>query len=461
MLAPTKKLITVLFFVFIGEAAVMALINVLNLPPALEAFVDSSALILITLPILYIQLVKPLIQQNRATEEARQTTQLLLDAGTELSQSLELDEVIQVLFQHVRKGMPYKCAAVYLLNSSSELISRTSWRCSEDALRNELPEIENDPNEIPLCQRVILEQKSINVPDTLLEDGWVDPWMSGESRNWLSIPLIASGEMIGLSVFSHTLPHAFTQEAIDLAEGLVGEAAAAIQNARLFEEVRLSNERIKYLTHKTVEIQERERRILAKDLYDDVGQEIVSVLLQLRLLEDKIAQPELISSKVTCIDQELSSILDKLHTMAFNLRPASLDHLGLVEAVRQDLEKLQEENNLQINFESIGITERLPERIETILYRIIQEALANVVKHAHATRLDVYLKQQDNELMLILEDNGVGFDYKTITSEKSFGLSGMQERTEMIAGKFSMEATKGNGTAIFVTVPFPVQPNLE
>ncbi|RPI82379.1 MAG: ATPase, partial [Chloroflexi bacterium] len=108
-----------------------------------------------------------------------------------------------------------------------------------------------------------------------------------------------------------------------------------------------------------------------------------------------------------------------------------------------------------------GITERLPERIETILYRIIQEALANVVKHAHATRLDVYLKQQENELMLILEDNGVGFDHKTITSEKSFGISGMQERTEMIAGKFSIESSQGNGTAIFVTVPNPIQPILE
>ncbi|RPI80658.1 MAG: GAF domain-containing protein [Chloroflexi bacterium] len=457
MVAPTKKLITVLFFVFIGEAAVMALINVLNLPPALEAFVDASALIMITLPILYIQLVKPLIQQNRATEEARQTTQLMLDAGTELSQSLELDEVIQVLFRHVNRGMPFECAAVYLINSSSELISRAAWRCGGVDNGNDQSEIESDYQDIPLFLKTISEGKSITVPDAAHEEGWVAPWAPGKAQSWVGIPLITGGKVFGLSVFNHPLPNVFSRGEIELAEGLVGEAAAAIQNARLFEEVNLSNERIKYLTHKTVEIQERERRILAKDLYDDVGQEIVSVLLQLRLLEDKINQPEVINSQVTCLDQELSSILDKLHTMAFNLRPASLDHLGLVEAVRQDLDKLSEENNLQINFESTGITERLPERIETILYRIIQEALTNVVKHARATRLDVYLKQQDNELMLIMEDNGVGFEHKTITSEMSFGISGMQERTEMIAGKFSIESSQGNGTAIFVTVPNPIQ----
>lgn len=451
-LAPTKKLITVLFFLFIGETAVMGFINMLKLPAAIEAFVDSSALILIAIPVLYVQLVKPLISQYRATEEARQTTQLLLDAGTELSQSLELGEVNQVLFQHVHKVLPFECAAVYLRGSSFELISRAEWRCSIKKGEILLPE-KVDPNENPFFQKVLTGRRTVIVSGLRPHEGRGSAVTPGICGTWMGIPLIAAGEVFGLCIFGHPDPHSSTPEQIQLAEGLSGGAAAAIQNAKLFEEIRSSNERIKSLTHKTVEIQERERRLLARDLYDDVGQEIVTVLLQLRLVEEKLNQDEEMRSIILCIDEELSAIMDKLHNMAFNLRPASLDHLGLVEAVRQDLDKLSEESNIKVQFETFDMNERLPERVETILYRIVQEALTNVAKHSQATRVDLIMKKEENRLTLILEDNGIGFDDTFIHPQEHLGLSGMRERVEMIAGKLSIETSPGIGTAIFVTVP--------
>jgi signal transduction histidine kinase len=150
-----------------------------------------------------------------------------------------------------------------------------------------------------------------------------------------------------------------------------------------------------------------------------------------------------------------NSISENLHRLARDLRPASLDYLGLVAALRQYAHDFGQQHNLAMHFEAVGFNDRrLPATVETNLYRIVQEALTNIVRHAQATRVDIFLEQRSDQIILIVEDNGVGFDTEPIKQQGRLGLLGMQERTEMLNGVLAIESTIGTGTTIYVEAPY-------
>ena len=147
-------------------------------------------------------------------------------------------------------------------------------------------------------------------------------------------------------------------------------------------------------------------------------------------------------------------VWNNLHRLAMDLVPASLDQLGLVSAVRQYLSSISDKHGLMAQFENIGIEERLPLDIETAFFRIVQEATTNVIRHSQATRVDVLLKQRGECLVLIVEDNGAGFDPAETAQSDKMGIAGIRERVEMLGGEFHVESTAGSGTTILVEVPY-------
>jgi signal transduction histidine kinase len=151
------------------------------------------------------------------------------------------------------------------------------------------------------------------------------------------------------------------------------------------------------------------------------------------------------------------NVLENLHRLAMDLRPASLDYLGLVAALRQHIQSFNRQHGhlTTAQFEAIAFDqERLPSLVETTLYRIAQEALTNVARHAQATQVDVLLKRRGERLVMIIEDNGVGFDVETMVQKQRLGLVGMRERAEMMDGSLAIESVPGAGTTIYVEVPY-------
>ncbi|MBI3943308.1 MAG: hypothetical protein HY326_09870 [Chloroflexi bacterium] len=149
------------------------------------------------------------------------------------------------------------------------------------------------------------------------------------------------------------------------------------------------------------------------------------------------------------------NILESFHRLASGLRPASLDHLGLIPALRQFLESFGERYDLQVQFEAIGLEGiRLPPEAEISLYRIIQEALTNVGRHAHATWAAVVLELRKDRIIAIVEDNGIGFDPKEAQQGGRLGILGMYERADMFGWKLSYETQQGAGTTLFVEIPY-------
>ena len=275
----------------------------------------------------------------------------------------------------------------------------------------------------------------------------------------LSVPLVSHDRPLGVLNLAVPEGQPFTPEQIELAGAIgrqVGVAVdAELQRQRLMAELAQRQALRGQLLERVLAVQEEERRRIARELHDEAGQALTSLMVGLRLLEKEAERPEAIVARVAELKRMTDGVLENLHRLAMDLRPASLDHLGLVAALRQYAEAYSRQYGLDVQFEAVGLDgERLPPEMETALYRIVQEALTNVVRHAQATRVDVLLERRSDRVIAIVEDNGIGFDPEAAVMDGHLGLFGMRERAEMLGGTLTVESAPGAGTTVFVEVPY-------
>jgi signal transduction histidine kinase len=231
-------------------------------------------------------------------------------------------------------------------------------------------------------------------------------------------------------------------------------AAVVIQNSWFFEEARDSNRQLHALSQRLIKAQEEERLNLSRELHDESGQLLTGLLFELGQLDRRLHNGEQIQSKVVTLKNMATDLQENLHRLAINLRPASLDHLGLVTALEQYVSDFKRQYDIQIEFEAVGMQDRrLPPEVETAIFRVVQESLTNVVLHAGASLVDVIISQRNSDIVATIEDNGVGFVPTPPTVEDHLGLFGMRERVEMLKGRFTLESSPGKGTTVNVEIP--------
>ncbi len=273
-------------------------------------------------------------------------------------------------------------------------------------------------------------------------------------QSYASIPLIFSGKPIGALKLLSKDKQFFTQDRQLLIQSYANLAAVVIQNSWLFEEVRKSNRLLHALSQRLIQAQENERLHLSRELHDESGQLLAALMVQLGLLEREADQEGLVRKRISELKDTTNELQENLHQLAIDLRPASLDHLGLVTALEQYLNEFSKQYNIQVEFEAVGMQdERLPSDVETALFRIVQESLTNVILHAQATHVDVLLSQRSGHVAATIEDNGVGFIPTVPIYEEHLGLFGMRERVEMLGGSFTIESSPGKGTTVNAEVP--------
>jgi signal transduction histidine kinase len=274
-------------------------------------------------------------------------------------------------------------------------------------------------------------------------------------RSMAAFPQLYGKQMTGILVVASEEAGYFSNEQLLLLQSYANLAAVAIQNSLLFDQVRLGNEQLHALSHRLLEVQEAERAHLSRELHDESGQVMSALMVNLGLLERDAESPGQVRAHVANLSRIGYEVLNDLHALAIKLRPASLDHLGLVTALEQYIQEFNRQYNLNVQFETVGIeAARLPVDIETALFRVVQESLTNVALHARATRVDVLLNHRNGCLVLTVEDNGVGFNPNQPGNENRLGLFGMRERVEMLGGKLIVESAPGKGTMISAEVPY-------
>ncbi len=202
---------------------------------------------------------------------------------------------------------------------------------------------------------------------------------------------------------------------------------------------------------------EEERSRLARELHDEIGQALTVISLDLQYLQVKLASEEsFLQEKIKSSMQLLEQTLDYVRRQIVDLRPPSLDKIGLIEVVREMARELGSRAGLTIDIQEKGFSRRLPADIETALYRCIQEALTNTVRHASASKVAIEMLKNSNEVSADIQDNGKGFDPGHLKfNSKGVGLAGIRERVKLLGGKLKINAAPGRGVRISILIPLP------
>ncbi len=245
-------------------------------------------------------------------------------------------------------------------------------------------------------------------------------------------------------------------EDLGLLEAVGQQVGIGIENARLWEEVWQKEAVRRELLYRLMTAQEEERRRIARELHDEAGQALTSLLVSLRLMENAKSLEE-VRSLVAGMREVVSGTLDAMHNLAVELRPSVLDDLGLVPALARYIQGCRARLGMTVDLEVVGLDSvRLPEAVETAIYRITQEAVTNAARHAGARHVSVVLERRGDTVVLIVEDDGEGFDMETVMAAQRqgrLGLSGMAERASLVGGRLTVESAPGAGTTVLLEVP--------
>ena len=275
-------------------------------------------------------------------------------------------------------------------------------------------------------------------------------------RSYIRLPLAAEGQVIGSLFLGSDRAGAFDTEQVEIARQVADQLAIAIRHALLFDQVRAGRERLQTLSHQLLKAQEEERRRIARELHDEIGQSLTAVRINLQRAmtstEVSASLPYLKES-----DGLVDRVLQQVRDLSLDLRPSVLDDLGLVASVRWYLDRTSRRAGFVGQLAADPPEIRLPAEIATACFRIVQEALTNVVRHAGPRRVDIALTGSDDHLEIVVRDDGTGFDVDVERQRAlrggSLGLLGMQERVALLGGWISIESTPGHGTAVFVRLP--------
>lgn len=236
------------------------------------------------------------------------------------------------------------------------------------------------------------------------------------------------------------------------AEEQVSRRTAELEEAN--RELARRGSQLQALSRRLVEVQEAERAALSRDLHDTAAQALTAVGFRLTRLARFVDDPARVTAELVELRGLTELVMADLRRLAVNLRPASLDRFGLVAAVEQYIESLRGQSELRIELAAADLgEERLPADVETALYRITQEALANVARHSGATAAVVTLARAADGLTVTVQDNGVGLDVAAALSKGRLGLQGMRERAELLGGRLTLESAPGAGATVRVWAP--------
>lgn len=273
-------------------------------------------------------------------------------------------------------------------------------------------------------------------------------------------PLVAHNSLIGELILARADQEPFDRSQLDIIRQIADQLAVALQHAQLFAEVQTSQERLQSLSQRLLEVQELERRTIAGELHDEIGQALTIVKMNLQALHTStasIASDDRVEECLTVVDRAL----EQVRSLSLDLRPSLLDDLGLVATLRWYVARQARAASFTIHFSADEPAGRLSAVLETVCFRIAQEALTNIVRHARASEVWVQLRC-DAELCLSIRDDGVGFDLAQTEARasrgESFGLLGMRERASLSGGRLSVVAAPGRGTTISACFPLCLRP---
>lgn len=263
------------------------------------------------------------------------------------------------------------------------------------------------------------------------------------------LDLVGATRAIGQGDFSRRVKRWANDEIGELADAF-NQMAIELERA---DEVRRERELLRrQLLERVIAAQEEERRRISRELHDSTSQSLTSLMVGLRTLDGICDNPQ-VHVQAQELRDVTGQVLEDVHNLAVQLRPSVLDDLGLSAALERLIQEWQKRHQIQVDVVVHLAGERLPDAIETALYRIIQEALTNVARHAQAKSVSVLVERRHQDVVTVIEDDGKGFDIDQTHSDGHLGLVGIRERAELLGGSLVVESNTGRGTSLYVQLP--------
>jgi PAS domain S-box-containing protein len=396
-------------------------------------------------------LITDITLRKQAEEDIRShvaRVEALVRTAARLNAQLDMDTLLRIVCQEAASALNSPAAWINLYDPKQDILCFASDYGMP-------PEFKKGYQPLPrgVYNELNIQMSSINV--------FSDVQMLMDRPNWkvfssLNICTVAGGSMwrdeqlIGtLSVISYGEVRDFSQDELTFLQGLTDQAALAIVNIRLFEQVSAGRQRLQVLSKTLIEVQEKERRSLALELHDELGQMLSAVRISLHMIPNlpQAEAKEQLQEARTLV----SDLLIRVRRMSLDLRPSMLDDLGLLPALYYLFKNYQAQTRETVSFEHSGLERRFTPEVEITAFRIIQEGLTNVMRHAVNKQVIVNVWADEQSLNMQMRDFGVGFDPAVVHSKGvSSGLSGMRERTRLLGGEMVIESTPGKGTILTV-----------
>jgi PAS domain S-box-containing protein len=269
-------------------------------------------------------------------------------------------------------------------------------------------------------------------------------------RSYIRAPLRIESQVMGSLNISSAVPGGMSPDGLTVAQEVADRMAVAIRDARLVQQLRATTESLASMSKRFVELQERERRDISRELHDEIGQVLTALKLQLDTI--RRYAPESLATVVRQVDYLVGDMVATVRRLALDLRPPLLDEFGLGRALAAHFERFTGQTGVQVSFVAQLQGKRFPLEIETAVFRVVQESLTNVARHAHVPAATVTIAVQPDALIVTVSDKGPGVGARRQNKDGA-GLTGMRERVTMLGGTFRVLSEPSRGTTITAVIP--------
>jgi len=378
-------------------------------------------------------------QLNRQLQEAVSELSVLFEMSRILASTLDLQVLLDQAVTKVVDLLPARAAMILLDAPTSATIAASVGFDSDD-----------QDSQVKVAQ--VIGWDAMAAAEAGSPDVYID-----NDRRMTAVPLQAKRGLIGSLVICHQNKASFESKR-SLLLTLGQELAIAIENARLYQQMQERDVLRGDLLRRAVEAQEEERKRIARELHDGIGQVFTALALGLSGVEETMPRdPVLARAQIANLKELSMRTMTEMRHLVADLRPAQLDDLGLVPALHWLADEWRDRLSIDVRVQVTGHRHRLSPEVETILFRTTQEALTNVAKHAHAQQASIKLAFNQDQVELIIEDNGVGMTPEQVTRRQihyqGWGLAGIQERTSLVGGTFDIDSAPGRGTRLIIHIP--------
>jgi signal transduction histidine kinase len=386
--------------------------------------------------------------------------QSLLGFNIKMGNIINLSELANEMLPTIVKALRTSQAHLLFEDSSTgDFVAQFSYPQPKE-IRDDLPKL---PRDSPIIAWLGKDASYLDVKQIEYIPQLKALWQSEkENLKMLDMeficPIKSRGKLIGILVLGKKQSKSvYSQEDLETIISLANQAAIIIENARMFDILKKQQQQVQQILAQAVLAQEEERQRISIDLHDSVAQWLAGASYHVQTAEALLSRDtNEVRDELSTVESTIDRSLKELRRVVIGLRPPALDELGLEHALRQSLEELKSDG-LICKFSEIGTQARLSSSVEIAVYRLVQEALTNIRKHAQATKVNLRLQFRKDNLQVEIRDNGKGFNLsQTLDSAVSvghMGLLGMKQRAEMLGGDIKIKTGEGSGTVLTLNLP--------